>query len=114
MSTSPEFFDVAEYELGECFPKTGFVIQAAEDLESLVKNRIVVTAIAGAHLGVESIEADVCLNNIHKNVSVEDLNNLRLRVIGRLNVELMSRPRYYSPTRKLHSALVGVEQITQV
>ena len=109
-----EFFEVAEYKLGERFLRDGYVIQAVEDLDNLERIRRVVTVAASRHLGFGSDEPDVFLNHIHRYVSVENLNDFRLQVIDILNVEPSSRPRYYSLARHALAALVGNELAMQL
>ncbi len=114
MNTTPEFFETGEHELAKHFLENGFVIQAVEDRESLEQIRQLATTAAGEYLGVESDKPVEFLNNIHREIAAQDLNDLRLSVIGKLNADPASRRRYYSLARKLLAALVGNELAMQL
>jgi sporadic carbohydrate cluster 2OG-Fe(II) oxygenase len=69
---------------------------------------------AGEFLGIASVESDDFLNNIHKEVEIARLNDLRLSVISTLNADPTSRPQYFSLARELLAALVGNELAMQL
>jgi len=114
MSRSAEFFKAEEYELGERFLKDGYVITAVEDLENLERIREAIAVAAGRHLVVHPSETDSFLNYTHEHVAMDDLNDLRLQVISKLNTDPSSRPRYYSLARQSLAALVGNELAMQL
>jgi sporadic carbohydrate cluster 2OG-Fe(II) oxygenase len=114
MNTSPGFFETGEYELAESFLKEGFVIKAVEDPRSLEQIRQLATTAAGEYLGVERYKPDEFLNSIHREITAENLNDLRLSIINKINTNPASRPQYYSLARKLLAALVGNELAMQL
>ena len=114
MNIPSEFFEVGENELGEQFIKNGFLIQPVEDQESLDQIRELVAVTAGNFLGIDPAKSEEFLNNIHKEIEAERLNDLRLTVISELNADIALRPSYFSLFRKLLAVLVGNELAMQL
>ena len=108
------FFQAAESEFSERFLKDGYVITAVENPESLEQIRAKVAATVAARLGRELGEPDQFLNYVHEKVSVEQLNDLRLHVIDKINTESLVRPKYYSLARESLAILVGNELAMQL
>ena len=107
------FFQSEEYRLGERFLKDGYVIKSVENTENLEWIRSLIAVSAGKHLGIRSSEVGAFLNNVHDNVSVENLNALRLDVIDKISSESSLRPRYFSLARDALAALAGNELAMQ-
>jgi len=103
-----------DVELNRAFLAQGYLVADVEDRAGLERVRDAVAGLAAAHLGIgQPADADVFLNNVHEQVSVADLNALRLAVINGINDESWLRETYYGLARHVLDAVVGNELVMQ-
>lgn len=111
---SGDFLDPADAALGARFLRDGYVIQSVEDNSLLERIQAAVTMQAARHLGLaEPGPAAAFLNGIHEQVSVGDLNALRLAVHNGVNACPWLREAYFGLARRSIEALVGNELAMQ-
>jgi sporadic carbohydrate cluster 2OG-Fe(II) oxygenase len=101
-----------EESLAETFARDGFVIQPVENREGLDAIQDLVAGVVAKTLSVEGGGTDL-LNHTHRHVKIENLNGLRLAVIGALRGAAWFRPTYFSLVRNALSTLVGNELAMQ-
>jgi sporadic carbohydrate cluster 2OG-Fe(II) oxygenase len=105
------FLTPSEEKITRAFLEKGYVITDIEDLDRLsaLKKRIANTA--ASHLKVPlSADPDTFLNNVHTQVSVDGLNNLRLAVINDLKEsEAWFKESYFLMAKNAISTLIGSE-----
>ena len=104
----------ADAELGRTYLDAGYVIVPVEDEAALESLRGAVVDIAARRLGVNAVDdAETFLNTIHRWLGPDDLNDLRLAVIGGLADLAWVRPAYFSLAREALQCLVGNELVMQ-
>ena len=114
MPLSESFIGAEEEALSSEFLKNGYVIRAADDAAAMQELRREVVKIICAHLNTTLPSDDAeFLNNIHKQVPVEKLNDLRLATYNKVNAQPWFRPTYYAVAKKALHALVGNELAMQ-
>ncbi|MCH9651288.1 MAG: hypothetical protein K0U98_23890 [Deltaproteobacteria bacterium] len=116
--TTHGFLTQEEQRLGQGLLSLGWVQRPTEAPGELSRIRDQVAHFAADHLGLSSAEisseeSETFLREIHRLVSVAELNNLRLAVFRRLNAEPWFRPAYYRLARRALSTLVGNELAMQ-
>ncbi len=115
MSKRTEFYTTQEKNLTKRFLENGYVVNPCENLEGLNSIRDHVANIASSYTKKPITEgSDHFLNNIHKFVDGNKLNDLRLTVLKELNQEAWVRPTYYSLAKEALNALVGNELAMQL
>jgi sporadic carbohydrate cluster 2OG-Fe(II) oxygenase len=103
-----------EAALAERFLAEGHVILPVEDRLGLDRIRDAIADTAAKHLGIAVPEdVDKFLDGIHKHVTGEALNALRLAVIEGLNNAVWARPTYFRLARRALEMLVGNELAMQ-
>ena len=108
------FFDGAENAACQDFLDSGYVIRPAADPEALTRLRDHIARSAASHLGLsEPVDADTFLNQVHRSVSVAELNALRLAAINAINAEPWTRRAYFEIARDGLELLVGNELVMQ-
>ena len=108
------FFRPEELELSAGFLKDGFVGGEVEDPSALERVRNTVAELAAKHLGMERPkDPDRFLNDFGGAVKFEELNDLRLDVINRINAEPWLRPAYFALARSALETVVGNELAMQ-
>lgn len=101
-------------ELSKNFLDNGYIINNSENNDGLLKIRHAVVRIACDYLKIShSSDEEGFLNNLHKNISLEELNNLRLNVFNNLNKLSWVRQTYFSLARNSLELLVGNELAMQ-
>ena len=108
------FVDPAEQGLIDRFLADHYVVVPVENRPGLEWIRDKAAAIAAHHLG-DGVPNDPgrYLNDIHRRVTVETLNDMRLAVFNGLNAEPAFRPTYLSLARHAVDVLVGNELVMQ-
>ncbi len=108
------FFEPDEQALIDRFMADGYVILPAESPEALDRIRGHVSTLAAARLGLPvPNDAGDFLDAIHTQVSVKDLNALRLGVFEEMNAAPWFRPTYFKMARRAIEWLVGNELAMQ-
>ena len=96
-----EFWRPDEGGLAEQFLRHGYVIQDAEDRESLDRIRDLVADLVAGFLELPPPEdKGRFLDTIHERVEVERLNDLRFSVIHGMNAQSSVRPCYFGTARR--------------
>tara|TARA_B100000686_G_scaffold352799_1_gene456029 strand:- start:1386 stop:2210 length:825 start_codon:yes stop_codon:yes gene_type:complete len=109
-----EFFEGPERDACEKFTQTGLYIFDVEDRAALDSIQRKLSEGAAQFLGVsDPLPPSEFLNNIHRWVDVDDLNELRLFLINDLNGEEWLRSSYYALGRTALETLVGNELAMQ-
>lgn len=109
-----DFTQGGDTALEEAFLKDGYVIVPVENHGGLDAIRKLIANTAGDKVGQPvGDDPGALLNNIHQYVGVDDLNALRLAVIGALRGSAWFRPTYYSLAREAIATLVGNELAMQ-
>lgn len=97
------------------FLSNGHIIHNAEAPENLARIRDLAVQSAAEYLAVTQPEdRQDFLNYIHRHITGEKLNGLRLHVIQRMNQTEWLRPAYFSLARKLIETIVGNELAMQL
>ncbi len=109
------FLDDDEIKLSDEYLQNGYIIRDAPNKVALdwIKDKI--ADIVRDILGISKNESsDELLNNIHKKVSIADLNNFRLKVIQSMNNLEDLRLNYFKSARPYLESLVGNELAMQL
>ena len=108
------FLDAEEAALTKRFLADGHVIVPVEDMPGLQRLRNAMAGIAAEHLGLaKPTDAAAFMNGIHRQVTVEQLNGLRLKVIDGVNAQSWTRRVYFNLARSAVETLVGNELVMQ-
>jgi sporadic carbohydrate cluster 2OG-Fe(II) oxygenase len=113
---SYDFYADHEKTLIQQFLKNKYVILQGEDQEALfaVRKKIAdITAEAINHANVNDNQIDSFLNHIHQLISVDKLNDIRLKVITEMNRDPWFRKAYFNAGRNSLMTLVGNELAMQ-
>lgn len=114
MPLTESFTTAADKALDVEFLRQGYVIRPVDDRDALDELRREITRLACAHLNRDMPgDINAFLNEIHKIVSVPDLNPLRLSVYRAMNEKRWFRPTYFSLARSIIESLVGNELAMQ-
>lgn len=109
-----DFLDDAERPLIEEFLKNGIVKISVEDRAALNKIRSSIVSVAASWLQQPMPkEEQKFLDNIHRHISVEKLNDFRLAIINTMNAEPWLRRAYYAIGKRALETLVGNELVMQ-
>tara|TARA_R110000868_G_scaffold245503_4_gene502067 strand:+ start:383 stop:1198 length:816 start_codon:yes stop_codon:yes gene_type:complete len=111
-----DFYTEHEREISHQFLRDKYLITPAEDMTSLHEIRKKVAQEAAAAInhpmpGDDEIES--FLNNIHQMVSIEQLNDVRLKVIAGMNRDPWFRKAYFKAGRAALMSLAGNELAMQ-
>lgn len=109
-----DFLSPDERTLEAEFLKNGIVKIKAEDASALERIRSTIVGIAASRLGVaEPKNPQAFLDEIHKHITVDKLNEFRLAIFDGMNKEPWLRAAYFSLARKTLETLVGNELVMQ-
>ncbi|WP_061235909.1 sporadic carbohydrate cluster 2OG-Fe(II) oxygenase [Leptospira weilii] len=109
------FLSEFEQQITDEYIRNGYIIQKAADISSLDWIRESIANIVRDILGLSEEEtSDILLNQIHKKVSVSDLNSFRLKVIQSMNTLKDFRYHYYKVAKPYLETLVGNELSMQL
>lgn len=114
MHDDTPFLTADEAQTSRAFLEQGYVIQAVESPVDLDRIRTLVACTTAEYLQVKPENAPSLLDNVHRLVTPEALNDLRMHVIQRLNQTPWVRPAYYRLGRNLLGTLVGNELAMQI
>ena len=107
------FLNLKDIELGKEFKKNGFVVIDVKELNSLnyIQNKI----IKSTQLKVNRKKTNNIdfLNNIHKKIKVNHLNNFRLNIMKHINNDKKFKHHVYDISKVLLNSLVGNELVMQ-
>ena len=106
---------MSEKILEKKFEKKGFLIQKVEKKKSLIYINNFIKKSIKDYLRKKKIilKSNLNLNNLHKIVKIEDLNNLRLKIIKEINQDKNFRLNYFKISENTLFNLVGNELAMQ-
>jgi len=110
------YLEKNESELGKKFLKNGYVILKQKNLTNLKYIRNLIVKKSAKILNVKTPnekETEKFLNNIHKNLKIKDLNNLRHKIIKYINEDKNFKKNYFYSAKDLLFSLVGNELAMQ-
>src|SRR6185437_981987 len=108
------FLQPEEQALTGRFINEGFVTAPADDRAGLDRIQRRAAELAADYLKLpHSNDPLAFLDSVHSRVKVEDLNGLRMHVIGGLNAEAWLRPTYFRLARSTIETIVGNELCMQ-
>lgn len=108
------FFEADERDLGASFLELGHVILPAEDRDALDRIRDHVVAVTAQRLDIEEPgEPQRFLDDIHHQLDVGRLNEVRLAAINALNTQPWLRATYYRLAQRALAMIVGNELAMQ-
>lgn len=114
MALIESFVAPADKALESEFLQQGYVIRPVDNRDALDELRREVARLVCAHLNRETPgDVGAFLNEIHRLVSVPDLNPLRLAVYRAMNDKSWFRPTYFALARSVIEGLVGNELAMQ-
>ncbi len=111
-----DFYTEQEIELTRQFLKDKYLIVPAEDMTALnsIRRKIAEETAAALQMTLApDADLDAFLNNIHRDLSVDQLNDVRLKVIAGMNREPWFRQAYFKAGRNALMSLVGNELAMQ-
>jgi len=110
-----EFYTEHEIELTRQFLKDKYMITPVEDMESLnvIRHKIAHEAAKAINYSLADDQINSFLNTIHQYMSVDQLNDVRLKIITEMNREPWFRQAYFKAGRNALMALVGNELAMQ-
>ncbi len=111
-----DFYTEQEKELAHQFLKDKHIIVPVEDKDALYLIRKKVAQAAAKAINYllnDDSQIDSFLNTIHQRISVNELNDLRLKVIAEMNKEPSFRKAYFNTARQILMLLAGNELAMQ-
>ena len=108
------FFSSQEIEVTKQFLDSGFIISNCEDMDSLDRIRTMLAEITAVYLDDTFSEPEKLLNKIHTRIRPEQLNDLRVYIIQKINSEPWLRRIYFELARSAIETLVGNELAMQL
>ena len=112
--TATAFLRPDELALADRFIENGFVTAPADDRPGLDNIQRRAAELAAEHLNLPAPnDPQNFLDRIHSHVSVDNLNALRMHVIGALNAEPWLRATYFRLARSTIETIVGNELCMQ-
>lgn len=108
------FISETEKLFASQFQEQGYVIQSVENSDQFEQIRKLVANAAANYLECSFSDEETFLNQIHQQVSLVQLNDLRLEVIRQINDEPWFRNFYFQLARPALEALVGNELAMQL
>jgi len=107
-------FTQEEIKLNKEFSEKGFIIKPSQNVQALseIKNDLVNQIKKFLKIS-RKVNPDFLLNNIHKEISVNKLNNMRLHLIENMNLSRKNKRLYFESSRKFIEILVGNELAMQ-
>lgn len=114
MPLHESFVTEDDQALMAAFLADGHVVRPVANRDGLDALRAEVVAAACRHLGQPPADdPDAFLNQLHDDLAVADLNDLRLAVYNHMNAQSWFRPTYYSFAKPYLDVLVGNELAMQ-
>jgi sporadic carbohydrate cluster 2OG-Fe(II) oxygenase len=114
MAITESFSTPADDQLADEFFTEGYVLRPSNDMDALLAIRENIVSIACELLGIGAPkDTGDFLNNIHRLVSVERLNEFRFTVFQRMSIFPWFRPSYFALGRPYLESLVGNELAMQ-
>lgn len=113
---SEDFYTDQEKEIAHPFLRDKYVIVPAEDIQALNAIRKQVAKITANSINCAipaDSDIDEFLNTIHNQLTVETLNDVRLKVITEMNADPSFRTNYFKTARQALSLLAGNELAMQ-
>ena len=109
------FLSKEEQALTEEYIRQGYIIRPVANQKALEWIRQKIYNLSEQNVTtVKPTEANSLLNNIHESITVEELNDFRLKIIGGINAESEFRERYFNLARPYLDTLVGNELSMQL
>jgi sporadic carbohydrate cluster 2OG-Fe(II) oxygenase len=107
------FLSEYEHQLSNDFLNQGYVIRPIDDVEKLAWIRKRIVELVEKEIGKKSDSESDILNQIHKQLPVNDLNTFRLKIIQDLYAIKEFREMYFKIARTYLDILVGNELAMQ-
>ena len=104
------FLEKNEKSLSQEFLNTGYLIRKSENLQSIRLIRKIILQSTKKYLNTKK---NINLNNIHKFISIKELNSFRLQIINDLSNNKNLRLNYFNIARKHLYAIAGNELMMQ-
>ena len=104
------FLEKNEKSLSQEFLNTGYLIRKSENLQSIKLIRKIILQSTKKYLNTKK---NINLNNIHKFISIKELNSFRLQIINDLSNNKNLRLNYFNIARKHLYAIAGNELMMQ-
>jgi len=109
------FLIESEQQISAEYKRQGYVIRPVADLEALSWIRKQFVLLIQSALGsVPENDPEVLLNQIHKRVTISDLNTFRLKIIRGINAIENFRAMYFRVARPYLETIVGNELAMQL
>ena len=109
------FLSKEEQALTEEYLRQGYVIRPVANQKALECIRQKIYNLSEQNVTTDKpTEANLLLNNIHESITVEELNDFRLIIIGGINAEPEFREQYFNLARPYLDSLVGNELSMQL
>jgi sporadic carbohydrate cluster 2OG-Fe(II) oxygenase len=109
------FLSKEEQALTEEYLRQGYVIRPVANQKALEWIRHKIYNLSELNVTTDKpTEENSLLNNIHESITVEELNDFRLKIIGGINAESEFREQYFNLARPYLDALVGNELSMQL
>tara|TARA_B100001063_G_C16648378_1_gene494578 strand:+ start:187 stop:975 length:789 start_codon:yes stop_codon:yes gene_type:complete len=107
-------FNEEEKKINKEFTEKGFIIKPSQSKNALleIKNDLVNQIKKFLKIN-RKVNSDDLLNNIHNEISVNKLNNMRLHLIENLNLSRKNKKLYFESSKKFIEILVGNELAMQ-
>lgn len=108
------FIDKFEKKLSDEFVKKGYIIKPIDNLDSLnwIKNQITKLALNHHDFDIGDKKQNP-LDLFHNNLSIEKLNDFRVKIISEINNKKPLKEHYYNISKKYLDCLVGNELAMQ-
>ncbi len=104
------FLEKNEKSLSQEFLNTGYLIRKSENLQSIKLIKKIILQSTKKYLNTKK---NINLNNIHKFISIKELNSFRLQIINDLSNNKNLRLNYFNIARKHLYAIAGNELMMQ-
>ena len=109
------FLSDVEKKTSEEYLTQGYVVRTIKDLNILDSIRdLVCKNIINKFSELKENKPENILNNIHKNISIPELNKFRLNLIDKINSSNNFRENYYKIAKSLIDIIVGNEVAMQL
>ncbi len=108
------YIEKFEKELSDEFQENGYIIKKTQDINSLnwIKEKITEFSIKTLERKKFNINDDF-LNNFHNYLEPKMLNEFRLKIITKINDEVLLKQNYYRSSQKYLDSIVGNELVMQ-
>ena len=109
------FLSIEEKKISKEFETKGFVIRNIKDLSLLDSIRSQILKPLKKSLNIKKkITDDELLNFFHKYIKKKELNDLRLSIFNKMNVQKNFRENYYNISKEFLDLLLGNEVSMQL